>query len=597
MLSRLILLILCVRVCCDPSPSSPLDRTSPMLCPLQGGLSLHALPQPFACRETDLKTEVKIEIFKKNLRLWETTATVVFKEKWRCSMTCYFFGSQAKNYESEERVPLSEEEARLIMSGTCETGRTSGPLTNDEFHEWKDCGCTWTGTTEHEASRCKRQQGTVQASHGGHMFTGLGPAIHCNYSQGSCELPDKQWLFWTPLSEVQEEYISSWKGNGHLLNNHTVVLDTLQEVYSLTGCKKEENWTSCNTTSSIKLKYRKTKSGGGLSQLAQAITSYTSRQKRALWDSSGQVAQMLKTLRSEILSKVAYLAAEIAPTLAKVVPTCQLAVMHERQLRLLATNNPTLYVRAVYDNPFLFGALSGEYIGIWPCLPVLDYELQTQGPINCTRDPPLSYRLNRGGEWVQGYLDLSTNIIKSSSPSVDCKILPAQLTIRDERLFLYKQGQMQEVATQDIKELPFIRPGDPDAFLITWNDTWVYNSTDYAVPDLEGEVYRYLEEKIEKSSYLYQGDQGPVLNQKQGQSIGLPNFGLPFPFNMLGWLNTLIHYSGIVSLIWLIVKARRAPSDRGSSTVAANTSSPELHAIYMEHKDRQKKKRGLMSPF
>nr|UZH25305.1 putative glycoprotein [Nyavirus nyamaniniense] len=582
---------------------TPLGRSSPMLCPLQGGLSLHALPTPFACKETDKRADIQIEVLKRNLRLWDTEATVVFKERWRCSMTCYFFGSQSKNEETTERISLTEGEARRINSGNCQTGRVDGTLVDDEFQEVKDCGCTWTGTTEHEAIRCKKQRGFVQMTHGGHMFTGLGPAAHCNYTSGMCELPDKQWLFWEPLPEVSLEYISAWKGKGHLLNNHTVVLETLQEVYSLTDCHTTENMTACNTTAGMVVKYQATPPRGDYSRLLSAVDRQSSRLKRDLqhilgysaagdggtpWDWNTRVAKMLSSLRSEIMSKVAFMAAEIAPTLARVTPTCQLAVLHEKQLRILATNNPTLYVRALYDNPFLFGALSGDFIGVWPCLPVLDYEFPEQGPFNCTKDPPIKYRNERETPWILGHLDLSTNIIKSYSPTVDCKVLPVQLTTRNNRLFLYKRGEMQEVETKEIKELPFIKMGDPDEFLIVWNDTWVYNSTDYAMPDLEGEVYRYLEDKIYKDSYSYQGDKGQVINQKQGQSLSLPDFSLPFPFSLFGWLNTLVHYSGIIALSWLILRAARARHAQRPE----ETGNTAFREIYIEHKERGKNRTG-----
>ncbi|AHA90828.1 putative glycoprotein [Sierra Nevada virus] len=485
-----------------------------MICPRHGGMTIHRLPEFINCQETDRHWNATVKVYKKNLRLWDTNATSVFKEEWKCSSTCYFFGSEATNYEITHRVRIGEPEARDIKAGRCTTLKGTFGLTPDEHAEKKDCSCSWTGTDEASAHRCKRQEGTVQVTHGGAMFSGLGPVSHCNYTTGVCELPDNQWLFWQPVQEVQEEFILAHEGVGFVVNNRTLILPDLQEtLFFENSCLEMHKNKTCLATTGFKVE---------LTATPIESPPYQRRYRRSLRGDMVHASERdLHALEEEILGKMGYLESLWAPYIDEVDSLCQQMAKHERQLRMLAATNPTLYLRAVYSNPFLAGAVSGDFIGAWPCKAVMDYDFLEQASPNCTRDPPVEYRLEREGPWKPGYLDLATNIILETSPRINCKYLPTTITGRNGRLFLYKGGRMHEQDTSLIRTLPGIKKESHDRFLIMWNDTWLYNETDFATPDTENQIYQYIEEKIDQTSQEFKGDTGPRQDSKKGGFLPL----------------------------------------------------------------------------
>ncbi|QFG01732.1 G protein [Jeremy Point nyavirus] len=629
-----------------------IDDGSPMLCPNSGGLLIAKLPEPVKCRPDEAKKKVELIIYKKNLALYSVPATAVYKETWRCDATCYFFGSQQQIDYGSKRVEMQELEALEVYHGLCVTPNGRNKMKNGEFSEKRDCPCWWTGTWSHQSGFCKARNGSVTTSHGGQLYSGLGPVSHCDYKKGSCQLPDKQWVFWKPNPIVNDEYIQAYKGTGFLVGTDTIVVPDLQESIVITGdCSR---MTKCNTTTGYLVTYvahpanmtqamlhlvthhpslsfpeveematrnfqirdpdRLTLARKIQSDLYSLITktilndprmkSYRlhpikgnrSRRERSAPartppvaaelrlgapNTSDQVNKIVSSLREEILAKLEYLSVEIQPDLNAGRLACESVALHERQLRMLAISSPTNYARAVYNNPYLDATSFNDYIGIWPCHAVLDYDF-VENETACTKDPQISYRIVREEPWRQGYLELSTNIIRESSPLIKCEKRPTVLTVRNRRLYLYKGGNMKEVEMSTVKNLPGIKLANGSNF-IRWNNSWVYNESDYQVYDGTNDIYSYLNEKLEELS-REKPDQEET---KKSQALHVPDFHLKFPWNLFGWLGFIIHYSGIVALVWLIFMNCYMARMSGGTTVVTPIYNPNLSGRREKEKEEE----------
>ncbi|UZH25299.1 putative glycoprotein [Nyavirus gerbillisci] len=598
------------------------EMSTPMLCPNHGGLTVHRLSDPINCKKLAGKSqkEVALTLYKKNLRLWETPAVAVFKERKTCTSTCYFFGAEEKVETPVLKVSILQLEATEIQHGMCTTTHGRKTMKNGEYSDSHDCSCSWTGTWNYDIERCKLQNGSITISHGGLMFSGLGPVTHCNYQSGICELPDKQWLFWKPNPIVRAEYVEAGNYTGTLLENH-ILIDELQESLVIDSNCKEN--TLCNTTTGMQVIYKSIQKphidNVGIQAVLRRVelVSYlqTLRERLAkmpkgptrhsarsylmhlakTWKIQGfergnltdkalqsdppldpRISQLINTLREEILEKLQFLIDAISPSINLVDPICHQIARHETQLRLLATAHPTQYVRSVYETPFLAGTTSGNYIGVWPCLPVLDYEFDKPGSI-CYKNPPIRYRTEKETPWITGYLELETNIIRRNSAELPCNSVPTELTMRGKRLYLYRDGLMKEIDLSQVKTLPSIDKNADDGFLITWNNTWVYNQTDYLMPNPEGDIYQYISEKIDKGNKQYQGDTNQTSEADRNHAFNFPTPGLGFPWNLFGWITTLIHYAGLIALVLVIILWKKnANSGNTNFNVNLGEAKPRL---------------------
>ncbi|QDO67015.1 G [San Jacinto virus] len=615
--------------------SSPLQMSSPMICPKDGGLTINRLAEPLDCGADTTASPVAVEVYKKNLKVWTTPATAVYKEEWSCTATCYFFGAQEHREIPAARVKLSEIEAREIDHNFCTGVSGKKQMQGNKHTDPHDCTCSWTGTWKHRANSCQKKIGEVQVTHGGLMFSGLGPVAHCKYDDGKCELPDKQWVFWQPNPRVQENYLLAYNGTGQLLRKGVILVPGLQEAFRLTSCNEKatvRSVVSCNTSTGFALSYRELNpirkkrstwsaeddatwarfrayhesEGDGMPHVPLELVTLNTTKPLGAVGPTGKpldetVAKALEAVRGELLLKLSYLTEAVTKPVMQIGPLCQMIRNHEEQLRNLAIANPTLYVRALYETPYLIGTSAGDYIGVWPCKPVLDYDFVEQTG-NCTKDPPIKYRLEQEEPWRMGYLDTATNIISDSSPRIKCKALPTTLTIRKQRLYLYKEGVMKEVPKAGITEFAQIKPRSSDSFLIDWGNNWLYNTSDFYLPNYEADVYDYISEQIDKSSSKYTGDTARADEGDRSTSVGLPKFNLPWPFVTLGLFGSLLKYAMYIAVGWLLLdrfrQGRRGSSSSNQTTkiefgTLRETPSPppptedELDELARLHKERK----------
>jgi len=89
-------------------------------------------------------------------------------------------------------------------------------------------------------------------------------------------------------------------------------------------------------------------------------------------------------------------------------------------IRATITTNPTMSMRNLLKNQFLYARSGGEYVEIWPCTPIKEVTFLPMKD-KCTQDIPIKYQFKNKS--YNGYLNPVNNIIQSDSMPVSCEMV------------------------------------------------------------------------------------------------------------------------------------------------------------------------------
>jgi hypothetical protein len=122
-------------------------------------------------------------------------------------------------------------------------------------------------------------------------------------------------------------------------------------------------------------------------------------------------------------------------------------------------SNPTLGIRTMLNNPNIAAIASPQYVQIFPCRQLEDYQLETLPmPTDiCATDIPVRYYPTAGKRLPHyGYLNPTDNIIRRMiSRTVDCREVETIPLMLRNRLFLYHAvtGQLEELNNSSLNHL------------------------------------------------------------------------------------------------------------------------------------------------
>ncbi|MEM7283039.1 MAG: hypothetical protein AAF438_15585, partial [Pseudomonadota bacterium] len=102
--------------------------------------------------------------------------------------------------------------------------------------------------------------------------------------------------------------------------------------------------------------------------------------------------------------------------------TCRNMAITYKILRTSVIANPTLSMRQLLNDPYVYGRASGELIEIWPChqIPFKDYTILAMND-TCTLEFPIQFRIRGHTEF--GFLDPTTKIIHATGAAIDCALV------------------------------------------------------------------------------------------------------------------------------------------------------------------------------
>ncbi|APG78649.1 putative glycoprotein [Beihai rhabdo-like virus 3] len=523
----------------------------PLLCQSSKLLTLLRLPELPQCDSSDSTIKCNITIFKKNVKEYSVPATSMIHQVQNCSSVNYFFGAYVSDISTGRAQKPVETAKQCLKQNRCSfdgimsnaIGSSINPVT---------CISQWFGPHFSSSQSCFFEEGFVTATHGGYMFSNLGPVSHCNYSQGFCITSNNIHITWTPNPDVKEEYIEAGKFAATRVETH-VIVEELGESFIISNCTN----VTCHTTEGFLIRFDnqekiglegykkgKDKAKSIMALIPNLLDSLSNSFQGSLDDKPtlDSLAAKLTALEDEMTSKIQYLADEVTGPISAIQSLCPALLMELRTTRSMAAINPTAYARTRLAREDIFAQVAGDFIAIWPCKPVLDYDFtKTQ---TCYTKVPIRYRMEAGGEWEKGFLDPKTNTISPSSPKTECGKSSVTLFETANKLYLYNPGTPPKTVDRNkATRLPPLTSNS--SFFINIPDKWLYNKSDFDHVNTGDAAMEYISALTDPDGDYQKAQGAHSRESNRGASFG---YG-PGALGIITFLASLVHHAVLIFVV------------------------------------------------
>ena len=118
---------------------------------------------------------------------------------------------------------------------------------------------------------------------------------------------------------------------------------------------------------------------------------------------------------------------------------CQIQKSRYHFFRTLSVLHPTLSARALLQDERITARLAGQYLSVWTCSPIREYELRIINNDYCYNDVPISYTNNK--HMHDAFLNLAELEIIPYSKPLDCKHVTSQYVHMTRNRTAYWNGK------------------------------------------------------------------------------------------------------------------------------------------------------------
>ncbi|MEM7284085.1 MAG: hypothetical protein AAF438_20970 [Pseudomonadota bacterium] len=258
------------------------------------------------------------------------------------------------------------------------------------------------------------------------MDGSAGNVAHCEYSERSCSLQNGRSLVWEVDYREKCEFLEwrSFHGQAYgiawLEETGQIGLTLVpHERAYLRGCDDRPLLMSAQGVAYRVISSEKRHASLYLRRLQREIARMSeSASKERATNLPGVVTT--DQLSIALQGVVSQLRRDMRITFQQAMhPTCENMVVTSKMLRASVIANPTLSMRQLLGDPYLYGKSSGELIEVWPCHrpPEGNYAFL---PMNetCIREIPVRFAIHEYHQF--GYLDPTTKIVQPVGSEVDC---------------------------------------------------------------------------------------------------------------------------------------------------------------------------------
>ena len=382
----------------------------PMVCPLTAAKTLYDLKQPKACMQPHSPkshpTIRKYELYKPNLVLYESKAYhCLIVRKIQKSLE-FFFRDERRFQEHIDIVPVTKQECqRMLKEKTCqygvlhfqEGGAYATQNSNPAKYQW--C-CFWREFVE---ENCHLVPMTVFKRHGAKdMESTSGDVSHCKYSSGDCRLSDGSRMIWTPNEQAQCKYIPYKNVTGrywakHWISEELQLLLTFNQRRTIRDCKQR----LIKSDQGVCVKLLSPVRSNPKNRTRSRARKGRPRRHSPLigTDSFEAAGRQFDAHKLYNYTKLAFSTAA--------ANLCHHAASSFLLMKSLLISDPTLAMRILLKNDYIFARGVGRYIEARRCEPITQYTFVRNDA--CYKDVPI--KITYSNRTIFGTMDPQTNIV------------------------------------------------------------------------------------------------------------------------------------------------------------------------------------------
>ena len=168
-------------------------------------------------------------------------------------------------------------------------------------------------------------------------------------------------------------------------------------------------------------------------------------------------------------------------------------------------SNPTNYIRMKTGNQLLTATSTAGYVLAHPCVAVERWQWAINKSENCYLGEQVEFWIKGNDKMYQGYLQPSTNIIRTEGVQVNCHNKPIVMTETGNEVNLHSQhmDQITKVNLSGVITLNHdTRTGIAASDFL--DSSWIYDQSDYHHVDLQRQVLDEVQQSIEASEVRVQ---------------------------------------------------------------------------------------------
>ena len=445
----------------------------PMLCQAHEGKKVFSLPKSPSCQNLVAKDildihqlqNADVQLMRRNTIKYQSDAYACKKIQTKVRSFTYFFNDENLREVQKEQVPVSADECtRMQKFQKSNEGELTfkGDLwrTNNQ-PDWSYPGggihcCYWKESISTNAYLYKVT--VYKQHHLQEMESTIGDVGHCDYNQGQCQLQDGTFLLWTPNQDEKCEYIPWKKMSGQTFGNSWLSQDgnlalTHENKKTTRNCNGEPLILS---DQGIAFQYIPTSQPSQVNPQYKQTKAMRIKRDQPL---SGPVPSEVLAASLQALSFDIRKSTQFAFNQA-MSATCRAMNTIIEIIKTSIVSNPTLTMRAILKQQYIWSRSGGSVIEVWPCNPLKEgtYNYLAMNS-SCTNGIPIEFTIN--GQIHHGYMDPKTNIIDNHAAPIDCNLVEEIPLQSQETISLYqsKTGFLRPVT--NITKLN----------LIQWNST------------------------------------------------------------------------------------------------------------------------------
>ena len=443
-----------------------------MICQSHHNAKLYQLPDALQCKGNEYENW-SVTIYKRNIAEYYSPAKSLKIIERECKAKVSFWGVKTQDKESTT-IQIKEGEARkLIQQHSCIDKEGNTRL--NELVKGFDCEYNWPKTTTKITWSCYYHEGQVIAKHDGFFGSTIASMKGCNYKQGYCSTSDGKHLTWEVIRQVDDSFVEVGSFNATKVGNNLLVPKLAMTFHKPENSKNE--WIDRE----FKIVGQKIEVVRTTSQIKQEVGNLTTE--------GNSNEEAIKALRSEIMSKIAYVLDIIQSPSAKVEYMCDLYNMVYDIERVQARSNPTWYIRQKLNNTLLVATAMGNYVMAHPCYEIKDYEFVTEVG-KCYNGIKIQYKLPGKDIQYIGYVNPQTNMISSNYHVVNCNNKGSTLSFINNMVRLhYHNGEEPKILNTttaiNLGHMPLAGVPLPKDYI---NTDWISNPDELAHTDMSTQI-------------------------------------------------------------------------------------------------------------
>ena len=497
--------------------------TQPMRCQYGRAMRLYHTPNRLNCSSNNA-TDIKVELFKNNIKEYETSIKTMSIIKKTCKTTFVF---RYHHEEKEERVFLDKNKATELINRKACINEKGEIVTKNIINKF-NCIYSWGDSYKRSTYSCYHSTGKVYATHSNYLFSDVTSLNGCSYQDGYCRSIGGSHSLWVPRKEVKNKYIPLGTWNATKLNEH-IIIPHFGLVFIINNMQKEQSYFF---DQGFKLK------------IISKVSTTTLKENLA----SSTLEEKFKALESEIQGKLQYVTDLLYTPTHKIQTICTILDKSNAIITALASQNPTQYARETLKDDYLVAKLAKPFLIAYKCLPVFNYKFTLIENI-CYAYIPLKYKLSNTSNWEKGYLHPKLLIIYDTAVKIHCKGANIEYIYLNNSLWKYIPGELPKyIPSNNASLLPTYGIGDSDLYNLP--NIWAYNPNDYRRHDAEAAAIDYIDNEIH---YIQPDADIPRYNTTKINfldSIGLFKFSFgAYIHTILTWITRVFSVLGFLAFL------------------------------------------------